>query len=154
MDISTLLVDYLATDFAGAIRKLLPNGEYWQQNENAELNALINAIGEEFKTVHDECQLNLLTEIREEVFGWRISDYQELLYLYTKGKVFDEITTPNLIYVQLEKNLRSEKALYNFEEKRLPHTAILWLYTSATDLHIQASNARYIFNQHKHKVTL
>lgn len=99
MELNDLIIDYTAHDFAGAVRQLLPRGEYWQEAENAELTNLINGMGAEFKTIHDECQLSLLTEMRDELFGWKISDYQALLYTFTEGTVFDDISTPNLIYV-------------------------------------------------------
>lgn len=151
MDIRELVVDYSASDFADAVRQLLPKGQYWQEKENEELNTLIAGIGEEFLHVHDEVQLNLLTEIRTVLFGWRINDYQALLYTYVDGLVYDDITTPNMIYVSLENNIRSEQAWREFEEKRLPHTEIHWCYTAATTLHIQAASARHIFNLHKVK---
>ncbi len=62
MDTSDLIIEYDETDFALAIRQLLPKGQYWQDTTNKELNALIQGMSAEFKCIHDEVELALLTE--------------------------------------------------------------------------------------------
>lgn len=145
MELNDLIIDYTSADFAGAVRQLLPRGEYWQESENAELANLIDGMGAEFKTIHDECQLSLLTEMRDELFGWRISDYQALLYTFTSGTVFDEKSTPNLIYVRLDhRDENTHKAWAEFERKRLPHTRINWILNTEQAVVANIAATRHI----------
>lgn len=79
MDTSDLIIEYSGGDFADAYRGLLPQGEYWQDTENAELTNTINGIAKDFKKTHDDIELSLLTEFEEQGFGWKIRDYQSYL---------------------------------------------------------------------------
>ncbi|RYU50028.1 hypothetical protein [Aliivibrio finisterrensis] len=155
MDTSALIVERSEEEFAQAIRQLLPKGQYWQESDNAELTALIEGMGAEFKITHAEVQLALLTGFEGDLFGWRLSDYQALLIdCDIKGRVHDTQASPNLIFVSLLPGERSEKAWREFERVRLPHTAIQWIYNASTTLQVQLGNARYIRNTHTHKATL
>lgn len=155
MDTSDLISKYTDDDFAHAIRQLLPKGRYWQDTDNAELTNLISGMSAEFKVTHDEVQLALLAEFDGALFGWKLSDYQALLIQSDlEGAVYDDVHQPNLIFVSLASNERSEKAWHDFEQVRLPHTAIQWIYSTSTKLHLQLGNARYIRNSHTHKATL
>ena len=154
MDTSNLIINYSAGDFADAYRGLLPKGEYWQGIENAELTNTINGIAKDFKQTHDDIELSLLTEFEEQGFGWKISDYQGLLIRSDgNGIVFDDVAKPNLIYVSLDTNIRCEKAWFEFERVRLPHTEIEWIYNSAINVQTQVVNARHIRNLYQHEVT-
>ncbi|EEX39697.1 hypothetical protein [Vibrio furnissii] len=158
MDTSSVIIDYSAEDFAQAIRALLPKGQYWQEVDNPELTSLIEAMATDFKATHDDIELSLLTDFQEALFGWKISDYQALLYTQAgddAGTVSDDRTTPNLIYVALQEDARIScaQAWAAFEEKRLPHTEITWTYQSRLDVHHQLANCRHIRNQHNYEVT-
>lgn len=79
MDTSDLIIDHSEADFADAIRALLPQGNYWQEADNAELTNTILGMAADFKVTNDEIQLALLTDFNERLFGWKLSDYQALL---------------------------------------------------------------------------
>ncbi|WED23503.1 hypothetical protein L3Q72_19885 [Vibrio sp. JC009] len=158
MDTADLIIDYTEADFADAIRALLPEGEYWQEAENQELTNLIDGMAIDFKTTHDEIELSLLTDFDDKLFGWKLSDYQALLFRVAgdnSGQVFDSPETPNLIYVSLTESARnnSKQAWIEFEKRRLPHTEITWIYNSKVDYHHQIANYRHIRNLHKYEVT-
>lgn len=128
MDTSDLIIEYSAGDFADAIRTLLPKGEYWQETDNPELTNTIEGMAADFKITHDEIELSLLTEFREQSFGWKLRDYQRLLNeIGSVGTVYDDITSPNLIKIDLF-SYDNDKAYAAFEEKRLPHTEFAWVY--------------------------
>ena len=153
MDTSDLIVDHSAADFSGAIRALLPQGEYWQDADNTELTSLILGMATEFKTTNDEVQLSLLTDFSGKLFGWKLSDYQALLITSGgQGRVSDDIAEPNLIFVSLADNVRCDKAWFEFEKVRLPHTEIEWIYNTTIDVQTQIANARHIHNIHQHEV--
>lgn len=158
MDTSSVITDYSESDFAEAFWALLPKGEYWQEAENVELTNVIEALAIDFKTTHDDVQLSLLTDFKEALFGWKISDYQALLDEVAgnnSGIVSDARATPNLINVSLGDEYRgsSKKAWTEFENKRLPHTEITWVYQSRLDVHHQLANYRHIRNLHTYEVT-
>ncbi|MEL7290430.1 MAG: hypothetical protein AAGJ78_04740 [Pseudomonadota bacterium] len=158
MDTSELIIDYTESDFAEAIRDLLPKGEYWQDVENKTLTNMIDGMAQDFKTTHDEVELSLLTDFEGDLFGWKISDYQAFLIFVagtSSGVVSDDITTPNLIYVSLDETARSnsQQAWQAFENKRLPHTKINWNYNYQVNYHHQIANCRHIRNSHKYEVT-
>ncbi len=158
MDTSDLIIQYSAGDFADAIRGLLPEGEYWQDLENEELTNVINGMAQDFKQTHDDIELSLLTEFEEQLFGWKISDYQGLLNSTAgdqSGLVFDDVSNPNLIYGSLFGSFRhhSIEAWKAFEKYRLPHSEIAWIYHSDFSVHHQMANYRHIRNLHKYEVT-
>ncbi|MGF1842274.1 hypothetical protein L4C39_03640 [Vibrio clamense] len=153
MDTSDLIMSYSEDDFAAAIRSLLPKGQYWQESENIELTQTINAMAIDFKMTHDDIELSLLTNFKTELFGWKISDYEALLVQSgSSGSVYDDRAQPNLIFVALSPNERSENARIEFEKMRLPHTEIQWIYNTSIDVQTQGASARYIRNFHSHKV--
>ncbi|HAS63039.1 MAG TPA: hypothetical protein DCS35_10990 [Vibrio sp.] len=154
MDSSDLIIDYSSDDFKLAIRTLLPKGEYWQEVDNEVLSNLITGMSIDFKITHDELQLSLLTRFEGDLFGWKLSDYEALLFRVTGetlSSVTDKPSTPNLIYVSLVPIARQQckQAWEAFEEKRLPHTDITWNYNSTVDYHHQMANYRHIRN---HKI--
>ncbi|MGL4225416.1 MAG: hypothetical protein ACRCSE_09880 [Vibrio sp.] len=158
MDTSSVIIDYSTADFAGAVRALLPKGDYWQEAENPELTAVVEALAIDFKATHDDIELSLLTDVKNALFGWKISDYQALLYEVAgvgAGVVADSITAPNLIYVSLGDEYRGfgKEAWEKFEAKRLPHTEITWTYHSMLDVHHQLASCRHIRNLHTYEVT-
>ena len=128
MDTSDLIIEYSESDFADAYRGLLPQGEYWQDIENAELTNTINGIAKDFKKTHDDIELSLLTEFEEQGFGWKIRDYQSLLgTMGSNGLVYDDVKRPNLILIDLL-SYDNRTAISAFEKVRLPHTAFHWMY--------------------------
>ncbi|MCY9805334.1 hypothetical protein OTK51_18075 [Vibrio scophthalmi] len=158
MDTSDLIIEYSEGDFADAIRVLLPKGEYWQEADNPELTNTIEGMAADFKATHDEIELSLLTDFRERSFGWKLSDYQGLLDSTTGkggGRVFDNASSPNLIYAALSDGARaySKKAWEEFEKKRLPHTDIEWWFHSRVSYYHQLANCRHIRNLHSYEVT-
>ncbi len=158
MDTSSVIVDYSESDFSEAFRALLPKGKYWQEAENVELTNVIEALAIDFKATHDDVELSLLTDFKDELFGWKLSDYQGLLNEVAgvnSGEVYDERANPNLIYVSVGDNYRGfcKQAWVEFEKKRLPHTEITWIYNSVLDVHHQLANYRHIRNLHTYEVT-
>ncbi|OCH43728.1 hypothetical protein [Aliivibrio fischeri] len=154
MDTSDLIVDHSEADFADAIRALLPQGDYWLEADNTELTNTILGMAADFKVTNDEVQLALLTDFNESLFGWKLSDYQALLISSGgQGVVSDTRTEPNLIYVSLASNERCEKAWFEFEKVRLPHTEIQWIYNSTINVHTQVANARHTRTLYQHEVT-
>ncbi|NAW58754.1 MULTISPECIES: hypothetical protein [unclassified Vibrio] len=158
MDTTELVPKYSSGDFTQAFRALLPKGEYWQDTESPELQNTIEAMAIDFKATHDDIELSLLTKFDEALFGWKLSDYQNLLDRTTGeggGRVFDDIKTPNLIYASVDDNHRAVcvKAWKVFEEQRLPHTEITWTYQSKVDYCHQIASCRHIRNRHKYEVT-
>ncbi|WP_063662545.1 hypothetical protein [Aliivibrio fischeri] len=154
MDTSDLIIDHSEADFADAIRALLPQGNYWQEADNAELTNTILGMAADFKVTNDEIQLALLTDFNERLFGWKLSDYQALLISSGgQGVVSDTRTKPNLIYVSLAYDKRCEKAWFEFEKVRLPHTDIQWIYNSIIDVHTQVANARHTRTLYQYEVT-
>ena len=128
MDTSSVIIDYSEADFADSLRALLPKGKYWQEAENVELTNVIEALAIDFKTTHNDVQLSLLTDFKQALFGWKISDYQALLTESgSVGRVYDERATPNLIKIELY-SYDNNQSLTALEEKRLPHTEFQWIY--------------------------
>lgn len=141
MDTSDLIIDYSAGDFSDATRSLLPKGEYWQETENVELANVIEALGIDFKQTHDDIELSLLTEFRDSLFGWKLSDYQSLLNdMRSVGTVYDDVQNPNLIKIDLS-SYENDAAFAAFEEKRLPHTEFHWLYPLEAQANIVETTA-------------
>ncbi|MFA1562578.1 hypothetical protein [Aliivibrio fischeri] len=154
MDTSDLIIDHSEADFADAIRNLLPQGDYWLEADNTELTNTILGMAADFKVTSDEIQLALLTDFNESLFGWKLSDYQALLISSGgQGVVSDTRNKPNLIYVSLASNERCEKAWFEFEKVRLPHTEIQWIYNSTINVHTQVANARHTRTLYQHEVT-
>lgn len=125
MDITT--GNYTADDFKQAAGALLPPGEYWQYEKSGDLDKLLSALGQEFKTTHDETTSSILYEKDKEPTGWKLADYQSLLAEYSvNGVVFDNQATPNLIYVECDSAKGVSDAMGRFEDHRLPHTQFKW----------------------------
>lgn len=157
MDTSDVIIDYSESDFADAIRALLPKGEYWQETENQKLTNLIEGMAKDFKVTHDEIELSLLAELKDDLFGWKINDYQALLFDIAgkgSGAVFDDINKPNLIYVSITPSSRNNAndAWQAFEKYRLPHTEIQWIYNNETTLFYQAVNYQIVKNIHQYEI--
>ncbi len=152
---TTGVTQYSEADFLQVLRSLLPKGKYWQAMDNQELTQVLEALAAEFKRVHDDVQLALLTENKNELFGWKLSDYHRLLVeLGVDGEVTDRIETPNIIYVSLGANERSEQALDEVEAVRLPHTLIYWSFCTQAELIANVATARHVRNYHRHEVNL
>lgn len=74
LDTSDLVIDYTTQDFEQAIRHLLPKGPYWREETNTELTGVIKGMATDFKVMHDEIQLALLSDFSESLFGWKIAE--------------------------------------------------------------------------------
>lgn len=125
----TIPDNYSTDDFKQALQKLLPPGEYWQnQTPDTDLDKLLTAIATEFKTTHDETKLSVLLTIDKSLFGWKLSDYQALLNEQgIESTVTDNSATPNIIYIEVV-NLEDLFETFNMiESLRLPHTEIMWV---------------------------
>lgn len=132
----TIPDNYSADDFKQALQKLLPPGEYWQnQTPETDLDKLLTAIAQEFKTTHDETKLSVLIKLDETLFGWKLSDYQNLLDVNgISGQVYDYPNTPNLIYLELDQTNDVLDIFKQIEEVHLPHTRLVWRYTSGLNV--------------------
>lgn len=154
MDARGLIKEYTKEDFATALRQLLPTGEYWNEADNVALTQLILGMAIDFKVTSDETQLALIADGAPPLFGWKLSDYEALLIACdTSGKVSDNKATPNLILVSLNEGTPCEKAWFEFEKRRLPHTQIQWIYNTDINVQRQVASARHIRNVTKTEVT-
>ncbi|CAH7324327.1 conserved hypothetical protein [Vibrio chagasii] len=158
MDTSHLIIEYRAGDFSEVFRQLLPKGDYWQDTESEVLAQVIGGLAKDFKQTHDDIELSLLSDLDKQPFGWKISDYQDLLNTIVgqgRGRVFDDASQPNLICGWLDDLNRNmgEKAWQAFESHRLPHTEIAWIYRSMLEVQHQMANYRHIRNVHEYEVT-
>ncbi|MBE8578676.1 hypothetical protein [Vibrio sp. OPT18] len=129
MDIADFLTSYSEEGFTQALRQLLPKGAYWQEAENIELERLLQGMAADFKATHDDLHLGILIAEPEPLFGWKLSDYRRLMKEHDiTGEVFDDKERPNLILVALDASQPYQKMLKAFEEIRLPHTSLFWLF--------------------------
>lgn len=119
---------YTVEDFRNSVKQLLPPGQYWQpETETDDLKNLIDSIAEELHTTHEETKLSVLFTVDNSLFGWKISDYQSLLN--TNGinaLVWDDVVTPNVIYIKLLTTYNLLETFNQIEGYRLPHTIINW----------------------------
>lgn len=115
--------NYNESDFKQATAALLPPGEYWQYENGSDLDKLLSALGQEFKTVHDETALSVLYGEDNNQTGWRLVDYQSILNLFSvHGVVFDKPSKPNFIYISCDTNENTGALMQRLESHRLPHT--------------------------------
>jgi len=129
--------NYTADDFKEAVSALLPPGEYWQYESGDSLDKLLSALGREFKTTHDETQLNILFQPDNADAGWRIADYQTILTInQITGTVYDDSAAPNLIYIDVESGQTAGNLMRLLDDYRLPHTAFCWTLNNKQTLHI------------------
>jgi len=128
---------YSADDFKQAAAALLPPGEYWQYEAGEPLDNLLCALGQEFKTTHDETQLSILYPIDNGGAGWKLADYQTILGTHKiTGTVSDNSATPNLIYIEIAPEMVAGELMKTLENYRLPHTAFCWTLKQKQTLHI------------------
>jgi hypothetical protein len=124
--------DYAVDDFKHAVAALLPPGEYWSYQRGDPLDKLLTGLAIEFKTTHDETQLNVLYPIDNSVEGWKLADYQTLLdNHHITGQVFDDSNTPNIIYIDIAPAMIAGELMAALEGYRLPHTAFCWTLKQA-----------------------
>lgn len=115
--------NYSESDFKQAAAALLPPGEYWQYENGSDLDKLLSALGQEFKTTHDETALSVLYGEDNNQTGWRLVDYQSILNLFSvHGVVFDKPSKPNFIYISCNTNENIGALTQRLEAHRLPHT--------------------------------
>lgn len=130
-------VSYSQSDFKQAFAALLPPGQYWQYEPNSELDKLLDGIGSELKTIHDQTKINDPYVADSNNLGWKIADYQNLLdENQTSGTIYDDSATPNLIYVDIDSNQAAGALMQTLDSYRLPHTAFCFIYNNKTALYI------------------
>jgi len=128
---------YTKDDFKQAVAALLPPGQYWQYEKGDQLDDVLEAVATEFKTIHDETKINPLYQDNNNVLGWKLSDYQTILNdNEIIGNVFDDSSTPNLIYINFEAGEVAGDLMKTLDSYRLPHTAFCCTYAHQKTLHI------------------
>jgi len=137
MDVTQLDPPRTQADFANALQQLLPPGDYWHpQQESPELTQMLNGLGAELKTVHDETKLSFLFAIDNSLMGWKLADFQALLDSGNlNSTVYDNAQTPNLIYIKFEQQDNAGALMQTLEEHRLPHTKLNWQAQNRAKLH-------------------
>jgi hypothetical protein len=65
-----------ASDYAGAIKHLLPPGEYWQGQAADDITAVM---GDELARIHAKIDTDFNISTGDSVIGWTISDYEQML---------------------------------------------------------------------------
>lgn len=125
--------EYRVDDYRHALERLLPPGKYWQEIEkHSDLDKLLYAVAEEFKTTADDVKLNLLFQFDNTLQGWKLSDYQAILDTNNiDGTVSDHPDTPNIIYLQLNSTQDLFPVFQHLEAYRLPHTQLNWKFLGA-----------------------
>lgn len=124
------LKDYEIKDFKVSLQSSLPAGEYWQGEQSATRDKLIEAIAQDLKITHDETKLLFLYQSSNVAQGWKLSDYQSLLESYGhSGNVTDTPLKPNIIQVEINDQSNAGETMQAFEVYRLPHTAFEWSRT-------------------------
>ncbi len=132
---------YSANDFKQACASLLPPGEYWQYEAGDELDCLLSALSSEFKSTHDETTSLLLFEGDKNQIGWKLADYQTLLNSFSiTGTVFDKSTEPNLIFIDCAQSSQLGYLMWQFEDRRLPHTAFFWEIQQSVELYFAVTS--------------
>lgn len=141
-------VDYTSKDLKQAITALLPPGEYWQYENGDDLDLLLSAMGDEFKTIHDETKVSALNQTDNNTSGWKISDYQTILNdNYIAATVYDKPDTPNLIYIEMSANQTAGGVIKSLDSYRLPHTALCSVFTHQKTLHIALARRSLTVNR-------
>ena len=144
-----LLKNYTKKDFTNALKKLLPPGLYWHSTDKEEvINLLLDALGQELKTTHDETQLNLLNQLDKTQQGWKLSDYEAQLQLLNKqATVYDDSANPNVIFVEFDKNQLVGEVIKKLENYRLPHTAFNFKNNRKHGLHVASTYTQLKVNR-------
>jgi len=139
-------MDLSKDDFSKALQKLLPPGQYWNhQDLDCELKRVLDGIGQELKTVHDETELNIVFEINTNNLGWKLADFQSILDDNgISGSVFDQPSNPNYIYLELNTTQDLLAIFQQIEAHRLPHTQLIWRFTGGVGLTAVARMCHYI----------
>lgn len=135
--------EYLVADYRHALERLLPPGKYWQEIEkDSDLDKLLYAVAEEFKTTTDDVKLNLLFQFYKKHQGWKLSDYNSLLNtLGYKGIANDNPNEPNLINIIFYDGLPHGDVSEELESYRLPHTAFQWNIENKHAAHLSAAKS-------------
>jgi len=140
---------YTQADFKQAVSALLPNGQYWQYDQGCPLDALLNALATEFKTVHDETKIDTLYQEDNNVPGWKLADYQTILNDNAiAGDVYDDSSTPNLIYIDIDHSQTAGNLMQELDGYRLPHTAFCFTYSNRSPLYVAVAHHSLQINSH------
>ncbi|WP_022940107.1 hypothetical protein [Psychromonas hadalis] len=128
---------YSKDNFKQAISALLPTGQYWQYQQGDALDGILEGMGVEFKTIHDETKLDFLDVPDNNNTGWKLSDYQTLLNTSeVVGNVYDDSSTPNLIYIDFSAGYTVGDLMKKLDSYRLPHTNFCCTYTHQKTIYI------------------
>lgn len=142
-------VAFLQSDFKQAASALLPPGEYWQYEKGDELDCVLESIATEFKTINDETQISILYSPDNSQTGWKLSDYQLILTNNNiDGDVYDDSSTPNVIYIDLSENQLAGDLMLSLDDYKLPHTAFRFQYNIKQTLHVACTRRTLQINHH------
>ena len=140
---------YSKDDFKQAVSALLPAGEYWQYEKGDQLDGLLEGMATEFKTIHDETKINLLDQTNNNLSGWKLADYQTILdENEIAGTVYDDSSTPNLIYIDIDHSQAAGNLMQELDEYRLPHTAFCFTYNYKCPLYVAVVHNNLQINHH------
>lgn len=127
---------YTKDDFKQAVSALLPTGQYWHYEKGGQLDGVLEALAVEFKAIHDETKIDPLYQEDNNVLGWKLVDYQAILNdNEISGSVFDDSSTPNLIYINFEAGQVAGEFVKALDSYRLPHTAFCCIYSYKSPLY-------------------
>ena len=116
---------------------------------NEVLDGVLEAIATEAKTINDETKLSILYSPNNGLSGWKLSDYQTILSNNNvNGEVYDDSTTPNIIYVELHANQSAAELMKELDAYRLPHTAFCFKYTAEKSIYVTATRRTLQINYH------
>jgi len=139
---------YEQSDFKQAASALLPAGEYWQYEQGDSLDNVLEALATEFKTINDETKVSILYDIDNIQGGWKLSDYQGILNNNgISATVFDDSSTPNLIYIDFELGKSNGEFIQKLDEYRLPHTAFCCTYLHEKVMYVAAVRQSLTINR-------
>jgi hypothetical protein len=140
---------YTKDDFKQAVSALLPPGEYWQYEQGDPLDGLLAGLATEFKTIHDETKINPLYQEDNADSGWKLADYQRILAEHEMaGTVYDDSSTPNLIYIDIAHSQAAGNLMQTLEDYRLPHSAFCFTYNNRSTLYVAVSHHSLQINHH------
>jgi hypothetical protein len=139
---------YTKDDFKQAVSALLPPGQYWQYEKGDPLDGVLEGLSAEFKTIHDETKINPLYQEDNAESGWKLADYQRILNDNAMaGTVFDDSSTPNLIYINFEAGDVAGGFMKTLDSYRLPHTAFCCTYTHQQTLSVAVCRQSLTINR-------
>jgi hypothetical protein len=140
---------YTQEDFKQAVSALLPPGQYWQYEQGDQFDGILEGLSAEFKTIHDETKINPLYQENNTNSGWKLADYQRILAEHEMaGTVYDNSSTPNLIYIDIAHSQAAGNLMQTLDDYRLPHTAFCFIYNNKSSLYVAVVHHNLQINHH------